>query len=181
MNFLSPKKSRLDQKLRMTKGSEPRQEEKLFHSNVVTKITPRSEDSKAQKRIASSEVWQARVWHALRHLDDRSVLNQSPLARLSYIERLANKEFRGNILVRGLALREVLVDCIDRIIEQGDSERGLHNTCEFLRLVKEGMSLTAIGKTLGVSREHVTRVYKRKAVELLTEIFLSTIRDGRCA
>jgi CRP-like cAMP-binding protein len=94
---------------------------------------------------------------------------------------LADKEFQGNILVRGLALREVLVDCRDGIIEQGDSERGLHNTCEFLRLVKEGMSLTAIGKTLGVSREHVTRVYKRKAVELLTKIFLSTIRDGRCA
>ena len=131
--------------------------------------------------IASPEVWQARVWHALRHLDDRSILNQSPLARLAHIQRLADKEFRGNILVRGLALREVLVDCIDRIIEQGNSERGLHNTCEFLRLAKEGMSLKAISKTLGVSREHVTRFYKKKAVELLTRIFLSTIRDGRCA
>jgi len=48
-------------------------------------------------------------------------------------------------------------------------------------LAKEGMSLKAISKTLGVSREHVTRFYKKKAVELLTEIFLSTIRDGRRA
>jgi len=165
----------------MTKGSEPRQGKKVFQTTVVTKITPGSEDSKAQKRIASPEVWQARVWHALRHLDDRSVLNQSPLARLAYIQRLAKKEFQGDILIRGLALRQVLVDCIERIIEQGNSERGLHNTCEFLRLVREGMGLTAIAKTLGVSREHVTRVYKKKAVELLTRIFLSTIRDGRCA
>jgi hypothetical protein len=80
-----------------------------------------------------------------------------------------------------LGLRVVLVDCIDRIIEQGKSEPGLHNTCEFLRLVKEGMSLAAIGKTLGVSREHATRFYKKKAVELLTKVFLSTIRDGQCA
>jgi len=77
----------------MTKGSEPRQGKKVFQTTVVTKIKSETEDSKAQKRIASPEVWQARVWHALRHLDDRSVLNQSPLARLAYVQRLAKKEF----------------------------------------------------------------------------------------
>lgn len=39
------------------------------------------------------------------------------------------------------------------------SEYGLHNICEFLRLLKEGVSVAAISKSLGLSREHLTRAY----------------------
>jgi hypothetical protein len=135
------------------------------------------DDCRKRRGTASPEVWQERVWHALRHLDDRSILNQSPLARLVYVQRLSERQFQGNILIRGLALREVLLDCVNRIIEAGKDERGLHKICYFLELVKEGMSLTTISKTLGLSREHVTRTYKKKAVELVTQVFISTIKN----
>ncbi|HEX77590.1 MAG TPA: type IV secretory system conjugative DNA transfer family protein [Dehalococcoidia bacterium] len=99
----------------------------------------RAGKEQAEAPIATTEeLWQERVWHALRHLDDRSVLNQSPLARLAYIQRLAEGKFRGSILVRGLALREALIGCIDRIITEANTEPGLETTCHFLRLVKEG-------------------------------------------
>jgi len=120
--------------------------------------------------------WQERIWYALRHLDDRSALNQSPLARLAYIQRLAETRYRGTILARGSALKEVLLGCVDRVLALTGEEQGLQTTCEFLRLVKEGLSLTAISERLGLSREHVSRVYRRRAVELVAQEFLRVAR-----
>lgn len=56
-----------------------------------------------------------RVGHALRNLDDRSLLNRSPLARLAYVERLARERYCGHLLPRGLALRELLIACVERV------------------------------------------------------------------
>jgi hypothetical protein len=121
------------------------------------------------------EVWQARVWHALRHLDDRSILNQSPLSRLAHVTRRADREFKGNALVRGLALKHTLLECVDRIIVGLNGDTGLSKSCQFLSLIKQGHSITSISKNLGLSREHVTRVYKKKAIELVTQELLTTI------
>lgn len=103
-------------------------------------------------------------------------LSNNWLVRLAYVQRLAEREYRGSILVRGLALREALIGCIDRIIAQGNNEPGLHKTCKFLQLVKEGLNLTAISEELGLSREQVTRAYKKKAVELVTQEFLKVAK-----
>ena len=81
--------------------------------------------------------------------------------------------------MRGLALRQVLIRCIDRIIAEGQGEAGLHKTCELLRLLKEGSNLTAISETLGLSREQVTRFHKKKAVELVTQEFLKVVKSRR--
>ena len=62
-----------------------------------------------------SDQWVSRVGHALRNLDDRSALNRSPLARLSYVERLAKERYSSHVLPRGLALRTVLVACIEKV------------------------------------------------------------------
>jgi len=98
---------------------------------------------------------------------------------LAYIQRLAEREYRGAILVRGLALRETLIKCIDRIVDQGRNESGLQKTCEFLLLTKDGLNLTAINDALGLSMEQVTRFHKKKAVELVTEEFLKLARTRR--
>jgi hypothetical protein len=142
-----------------------------------TELKPKT--MRTGKTTEGPEVWQARIWQALRHLDDRSILNQSPLARLSYVQRRAVSEFNGNALVRGLALKHTLLDCVDRIILELSGEPGLAKTCQFLKLIKEGHSVTAISRSLSLSREHVTRIYKRKAVELVTQEFLSTIGHSR--
>ncbi len=137
--------------------------------------------SKSLLSLGSLDSWQERVWQALRHLDDRSALNQSSLARLAYIQRLADGEYRGSILARGLALKETLIGCVDRIIEQGNKEPCLKKTREFLRLVKEGSHLTAIAEALGLSRERITRFRKKKAVDLVTQEFLRTAKTRKSA
>ena len=127
----------------------------------------------------TDELWQERVWHALRHLDDSSILNQTSLARLAHTQRLGEREFRGYVLTKGLAFRKVLTGCIDKIIAEWSNESGLHKTRELLRMIKEGSNLTAIAEAMGLSREQVTRYHKKKAVELVTEEFSKLVRTRK--
>ncbi len=130
------------------------------------------------KNNTKPEVWQKRVEYALRNLGDRSVLNRSPLAKLTYIGRLAEDKYKGHILPRGLALHDVLLDCTQRISKELSAEPGLARTCSYLDLYIKGLSCREISEQLGLSREHVSRVYRKKAVELITEEFLCTVKNS---
>ncbi|MFC1901849.1 hypothetical protein ACFLX3_02855 [Chloroflexota bacterium] len=55
----------------------------------------------------------SKVIHALRNLDDRIALNRNPLSRLAYVQEVAKGHCKGSIYPRGLALREILVSCIE--------------------------------------------------------------------
>lgn len=127
----------------------------------------------------SLDIWQGRVEHALRHLGDRSVLNKSSLARLSYIERLSTERYSGHLLPRGLALHDTLIACVERVSTELSSEPGLAKACAYLKLVKNGATCLEISKQLGLSREHISRVHRKKAIELVTEQFLSIVNNGR--
>jgi len=128
-----------------------------------------------------AELWQDKIWHALKYINDPSMLNQNSLARLNYVQKLAQTEFRGRSLARGLALKQALIRCIDKIVADGKDNVGLHKVCGFLELAKEGKNLTYISKALGVSREQVSKSYKKKAVELITQEFveLAKARKGK--
>ena len=133
-----------------------------------------------QKESSTKETndqWVIRVGYALRNLDDRSVLNRSPLARLTYVDRLARERYSNHILPRGLALREVLVECVGRVVNELSKEPGLSRACRYLALLKQGLSCRQISSELGLSREHVSRVYRLKALELVTTEFLSTVKS----
>jgi signal recognition particle subunit SEC65 len=128
---------------------------------------------------ASMDVWQQRVEHALRHLGDRSILNRSPLARLPYIEKLFAEKYRGRLLPRGLALHDVLTTCVKRVSSELSSEPRLARACNYLRLVAAGANGREICEQLGLSREHISRVYRKQAIELVTEQFLSIVNNGK--
>lgn len=128
---------------------------------------------------APSDVWQERVEHALRHLGDRSVLNKSPLARLSFVETLSREEYDGHLLPRGLALHDILISCVERVSTELSNEPGLAKACTYLKLIITGANSREISKQLGLSREHISRVYRKKAIELVTEEFLSIVNNGR--
>jgi AraC-like DNA-binding protein len=125
----------------------------------------------------TNDQWVNRVGHALRNLDDRSILNRSSLARLSYVEKLARERYSSHILPRGLALREVLVECIDKVVNDLSEDAGLSRACRYLDLLKQGLSCQQISSELGLSREHVSRVYRPRALDLVTTAFLSTIKS----
>jgi AraC-like DNA-binding protein len=123
--------------------------------------------------------WENRVGHALKNLGDRSILNQSQLTRLDYIERLAVEKYAGHTLPRGLALHDTLLTCVKKVASELGNEPGLARACQYLHLLLEGLSCSEISRRFGLSREHVSRIYRRKAIELVTEEFLSTVRNGK--
>jgi len=120
-----------------------------------------------------------KVSHALRNLDDRIALNRNPLSRLAYVREVAEGHCKGSIYPRGLALREVIASCIDKIVTDLGDEPKFHKPCKYLALMKEGMTCRQISNELGISREHVSRVYRKRAIELLVEEFYNVIKDNQ--
>ena len=128
------------------------------------------------KESCPPTVWQQRVGEALKNMPDRSALNRSPLARLSYVERVASERYNGRLMARGLALREVLDGCVERVVSDIANEPALRREREYLELVRDGLSCKEASKRLGLSREHVSRIYRKRSLQLLTEEFLQRTR-----
>jgi hypothetical protein len=115
----------------------------------------------------------ARLDHALQHLNDRIQLNQNPLSRTPYIQRLAAARYGGRLLPRGLALRSVVLECVERISAELESEPGLAKPCQYLKFRSNGLSCKRIAAELKLSREHTSRVTRVRALQLLTEAFIA--------
>jgi len=119
------------------------------------------------------------VAYCLRHLDDRIMLNRSPLAKRTYMRKLAKKYYVKHVLPCGFALQELLGYCIKKLTEELGNDPILGRHCKYLSLVQKGLSQKQISKELGLSREHVSRVYRPKATELLAEELLHVIKAGQ--
>jgi hypothetical protein len=115
----------------------------------------------------SGEAWLKRVGDALGNLKDVSALNRSALARTKAVERLAEERYRGHVVPRGFALREILLRSVEEVVGELSTEPGLARVCQYLKLAAKGLSGRQIGKELGLSREHVSRTYRKRALDLL--------------
>ena len=121
----------------------------------------------------------SKISHALRNLDDRVALNRNPLSRLAYVQEVAKGQCKGSIYPCGLALRKIITSCIDKIVMDLGNEPKFYKPCKYLALMKKGMTCRQISKELGISREHVSRVYRRRAIELLVEEFYNVTKDNQ--
>ena len=125
-----------------------------------------------------NERLEAHLGDALANLGDRAVLNASPLSRTVFIEKLASTRYSNKIMARGLALRQVITDCIARLRAELGNEPTLSRCCTYLELRSQGVKCRQIGKELNVSREHASRMVRRQALHLLAEAFLAATRNG---
>ena len=114
--------------------------------------------------------------YALKSLHDLGALNRSPLARYAYIERLAKRKYNGRILPRGLALREVIRGCIRAIVSGLAGEQSFSRVSTYLVMSEKGISCGQISQQMGLSREHVSRHYRKMALELLADEYQSRTR-----
>ena len=78
---------------------------------------------------------------------------------------------------RGLALHHLISTCGEDVIRDVGKEPDLSRACKYLRLRAAGFNCNQIGKEMGLSREHVSRHYRNKALALLTERFLAIINS----
>jgi len=118
-----------------------------------------------------------RLDYALRDLGDRSALNKSPLARMSCVEKLANEAYRGQLLPKGLAVRSLVAGSVERVCSELGNEPGLVKPCRYLRLRADGHACRDISRQLGLSREHVSRVIRTKALQLLAQAFMALTQN----
>lgn len=125
--------------------------------------------------------WSERIWYCLKHLDDLTALNQSPLIRLKYIETLSKQKYKNEGLPKARALREVIELCTGRLIAGFEKETNSSKIAQYLRLAKKGLNNSQIARELGLTREHVSRFYRNKVIELVTQEFLSAVGHSNLA
>ena len=119
------------------------------------------------------EMMMRRVASAVRNLDDLIALNQSPLTKLGFVEKHAADHYQDRLCSRGLALRDLITESLDEVISE-TAGNGLSRLHDLLDMLRNGLTISQASREMGLSREHVSRVYAKQAFRLVTERFLST-------
>ena len=113
-----------------------------------------------------------RVARAVRNLNDLIALDQSPLAKLGFVEKRAAGYYQDRLCSRGLALRDLITELLDDIISE-TAGNGLARLHDLLDMLRNGLTISKASREIGLCREHVSRVYAKQAFRLVTERFLS--------
>lgn len=147
----------------------------MTYINAALPATERSE-VRGKRRQREAGAWEARVEYATKHLHNPIALNGSPLTRLKAVERHASSYYKQRVCASAFALRDLLKSSIDCVVEETAGEKGLLTVHRFLVLFREGHTVSEISRRLGLSREHVSRVYRKTAFRLVTVKFLALAR-----
>ena len=114
-----------------------------------------------------------RVAWAVRNLDDLIALDQSPLAKLGFVEKRAADHYQDRLCSKGLALRDLIEKSLDGIISE-TAGNGLPRLHDLLDMLRNGLNISQACREMGLSREHVSRFYAKQAFRIVTERFLLT-------
>ena len=112
-----------------------------------------------------------RDWFAL---DASEILTQFEL-----VDYLVSAEPR-RYWSKGQAVRVLLDRSIEHVIAhiQKSDDKSNNRVAEFLQKRKAGISIAAIGRDWGMTREHLSRSVNRQAIQLVTERFLTLARQS---
>jgi len=119
-------------------------------------------------RTAADE-WQRRARYLLRHLDDPLALEDSPICRVTELDRLAKEKYPRSVVSRGRTLHDLVLECLEEIEHELDGHDRISRLKEFIRLTREGKGVTEASRLLGVTPEHTIRTYKRNLVTFLAD------------
>ena len=99
--------------------------------------------------------WARLVDECLRHLDDPVRLRQSPLASLAGVGAYARRQHPLNPHGEVLALQELLCQAVEVSLPALPPRKR-----EFLDRYARGETISAIARAMGMSRSHLSRVYR---------------------
>ncbi len=147
-------------------------------ANVKEQLAPDEKPGtgKTGRGRYSIENRRLQVRFALRYINDPIALQRSPLCRLSTIEKRALAEYPDGVVSRGRALRDLINECLSEIEQELDGLSGVAKLKLFTSHTREGKGLTQASHSIGVSREHASRTFKRKLIELLTDKMLIKLK-----
>ncbi len=89
---------------------------------------------------------------------------------------MAESKYPDGTVARSRALKDLAVECLQEIEAELDGHHGLAKLKEFVKLTREGMGVSKVGRSIGVTPEYACRKFKRNLVELLTEKLLVKLR-----
>lgn len=120
---------------------------------------------------------EALIREALKSLDDPITLEESPLASLAAVRRLAETTFRARTCAEGLALAFALrtelttiaADLVDTPV--GALARGLSH----------GQTQVSVARALGITEEHLCRRWKPILITLVLRRLDSSTATGQAA
>ena len=113
---------------------------------------------------------------------DYTALCESPLCALPGVGALARTRYSHRIYPAAAALRTLLDRAYQAALDElaGIENHGLQQVHTYLQLAREGKSVVAITKELGLhSRSYVHRQIQRQGLELVTEAFLQLARQAQ--
>ena len=112
----------------------------------------------------STQEWEHIVASAMRQARDLFELESSPLAEEDCVRVLARARYPTRILGTGLAIRDLLAHAAETIAQDcGDRRFG-----RFCALYAVGTPIADIAGALGMSRAHLSKYWRPKAVKLIT-------------
>ena len=133
---------------------------------------PATRGSRKKPGRVPFEMMIPRVASAVRNLDDLIALDQSPLAKLGFVEKRAAGYYQDRLCSRGLALRDLITESLGEVISE-TAGNGLSRLHDLLDMLRNGLNISQASREIGLCREHVSRVYAKQAFRLVTERFLS--------
>ena len=113
---------------------------------------------------------------ALRHFDEFEYLEACDLGRLQPVRDLAERDFDRSFFPLAFAIRLLITEAASSVSQQFRNVSAYGREIEVIDGLLGGLSIVAISKGLGLSREHVTRTVKPRAVNLITRAFLVNVR-----
>jgi hypothetical protein len=107
-----------------------------------------------------------RDWYAL---DDCEILTQ-----LELVDQLVASH-PTRYLCRGAAVRAILDRAIAQVVAacRASSDTGSRRMADFLEARQRGLSVAAVAREWGISREYISRTVGRRAIRLVTDRVLA--------
>lgn len=112
------------------------------------------------------------VWDAYTHLHNLDLLQESPLVSQSVIQENLN---RRKFMAEAQALRLLLGQAADQVIQDTEEIQYLAKTRTFLLRYLEGKKVVEIAEELGISREWCSTKYKKEALRLAVAQFIANL------
>jgi hypothetical protein len=131
-----------------------------------------SKDKKPKPGPLSEAVVEREVWHALKCLTDPYELDKSRLTRLKPVEVLAERRAPNGAFTKGEVVSDLLLSCIERLGGKAEREGEFPRCAQLLAEIARCSTLAEASRQIGLSREHVTRKYRPKAIKILAREFL---------
>ena len=108
---------------------------------------------------------------ALRYLQHLEYLEASVLGRIPKIRCVADEDYSGSIFAVGFCLRDLLLKAVEEVCKAFNDIPNYENEVKFLELYVNGVTVVEI------SREHITRQIRPRALSLVAKVFANRIAN----